>query len=43
MLDNLTLGALVSLLKDLHARFGVVGGGLTEYLPDDADQEERAG
>ncbi|UQN09465.1 arginase family protein [Deinococcus sp. QL22] len=39
---GLTLGALLSLLKDLHARFEVVGGGLTEYLPGAADQEERA-
>ncbi|MFB9990831.1 arginase family protein [Deinococcus oregonensis] len=39
---GLTLRALLALLKDVHARFEVVGGGLTEYLPGDADQEERA-
>ncbi|MFB9992064.1 arginase family protein [Deinococcus oregonensis] len=40
---GLTLRALLSLLRDLHARFEVVGGGLTEYLPGAAEQEERAG
>lgn len=39
---GVTLHALYALLADLHTRFDVVGGGLTEYLPTPAHFEGDA-
>lgn len=39
---GVTLAALLAVLGDLHGRFEVVGGGLTEYLPGAGEHERDA-